>query len=748
MAKQLLKEDQIFAQLVDVLKEQGRSDEEVQLVSEGFEYARERHEGQLRKNSENYIVHPVSVALILANIPVDTNTVAAALMHDTLEDTEASAEEIKKRFGEDILKLVEGVTKLGKFEFASKEDRQAENFRKMFLAMADDVRVIMLKLADRLHNMQTLDYMAPEKQLRISSETLEIFAPLANRMGMGKIRAELEDLSLKYLAPEKFHEIETAVTASQLIREETIHSVIDKIQTHLDTSNIKAEIYGRSKNYYSIYKKMQTRQKTVEEIYDISAVRIIVDSDKECYEVLGMIHHAFTPIPGRFKDYIAIPKSNLYQSLHTTVIGPNGNPLEVQIRTAEMHRLAEYGIAAHWKYKEGGTGSDTGSGQQRADDMKFAWLKQMVEMKDEADSAKEYVDSVKLDIFRDEVFVFTPKGRVVVLPTDSTPVDFAYRIHTEVGNTCTGSIVNGKMAPLNTLLKNGDIVEIITSKKSNPRLDWISFVQTQQAKARIRSWFKKHYKEEHETRGRQMLEEELGRQYVDSVIKDGKMAEVIRALNYDTLEDMLIALGYGELTMARVVNRLKISEAAKKIENNPELLIASHTVSPESERSRKTKPDNIQGLEGMLYSIAKCCNPLLGEDIVGVVTRSRGVMVHRDDCQNLSHTNPERLLAIHWGGKSGSGGASAEGSGKSTQRVKIDIDVIDRVGVLSDILLKIAQCSTNISNTQVKLHKDHTATVTITVDIQNLNHLDRVKQAVLEINDVLSVKRHRGRGSS
>ena len=333
-----------------------------------------------------------------------------------------------------------------------------------------------------------------------------------------------------------------------------------------------------------------------------------------------MIHHAFTPIPGRFKDYIAIPKSNLYQSLHTTVIGPNGNPLEVQIRTAEMHRLAEYGIAAHWKYKEGGTGSDTGSGQQRADDMKFAWLKQMVEMKDEADSAKEYVDSVKLDIFRDEVFVFTPKGRVVVLPTDSTPVDFAYRIHTEVGNTCTGSIVNGKMAPLNTLLKNGDIVEIITSKKSNPRLDWISFVQTQQAKARIRSWFKKHYKEEHETRGRQ-------------------------------------------LTMARVVNRLKISEAAKKIENNPELLIASHTVSPESERSRKTKPDNIQGLEGMLYSIAKCCNPLLGEDIVGVVTRSRGVMVHRDDCQNLSHTNPERLLAIHWGGESGSGGASAEGSG-------------------------------------------------------------------------------------
>ena len=728
MAKQLLKEDVLFAQLVDVLKEQGRSDEEVEQVNTGFGYARKHHEGQLRKNSENYIVHPVSVALILAKIPVDTDTVTAALLHDTLEDTEASAEEIRKSFGEDVLKLVEGVTKLGKFEFASKEDRQAENFRKMFLAMADDVRVVMLKLADRLHNMQTLDFMAPEKQLKTASETLEIFAPLANRMGMGKIRAELEDLSLKYLAPEKFSEIEHNVQLTQAGREETIQTVIEKIKSQLDASGIDAKIYGRSKNYYSIYKKMQTRQKGVEDIYDISAVRIIVDSDKECYEVLGIIHSAFTPIPGRFKDYIAIPKSNLYQSLHTTVIGPNGNPLEVQIRTSEMHRLAEYGIAAHWKYKETG---GSAAQQQKADDIKFAWLKQMVEMKDEADSAREYVDSVKLDIFRDEVFVFTPKGRVVVLPTDSTPVDFAYRIHTEVGHTCTGSIVNGKMVPLNTILKNGDIVEINTSKKSSPRLDWISFVQTQQAKSRIRGWFKKHYREEHQTRGHQMLEEELGRQHVDQAMKESKLDEVARALNYESLEDMFIALGYGELTMARVVNRLKISDAAKKMEDDPSLLIAAHTV------KEKRKTGTIQGLEGMLHSIARCCNPLPGEDIVGVVTRSRGVMVHREDCQNLTHTNPDRLIAIQWG--------QQVENAKTAQSIKIDIDVIDRVGVLSDILLKIAQCNTNISNTQVKLHKDHTATITISVDIKNLSHLDRVKQAVLEINDVLSVKRQRGR---
>lgn len=718
----MLKEDEFFQQLLDVLRAQERPEEDLQRVTKAFEYARRMHEGQYRKNQENYIVHPVSVALILAGIPVDTSTVMAALLHDVIEDTPASPQDIKSQFGEEVLKLVEGVTKLGKFEFASKEDAHAENFRKMFLAMADDVRVIMLKLADRLHNMQTLEHMKPEKQGKTAAETIEIFAPLANRMGMGKIRAELEDLSLKYLDPPRYMEIADEIAHTQEERENTILMVIEKIKDQLSAMHIDAKIYGRVKNYYSIYKKMQIHQKKVHDIYDISAVRVIVSSERECYEVLGVIHHAFTPIPGRFKDYIAMPKSNLYQSLHTSVIGPYGRPLEVQIRTWDMHRIAEYGIAAHWKYKETG-GSEL---SQTAEEQKMSWLRQMVEMKNDTGNAQEYVDSVKLDLFRDEAFVFTPKGRVVVLPRGSTPVDFAYRIHTEVGNTCTGAKVNGRIVSLNHVLKNGDIIEILTSKKSTPRLDWITFVQTQSAKSRIRQWFKKHYREEHVEQGRKLLEAELTRAHADELMKNGKMQKVAEELNYSGLEDMLVALGYGEINLARITSRLK-----KEPEPDFDQLLHTFATRKESVISRPGK--DIQGLEGMMYQNAKCCNPLPGEPILGVVTRSRGVMIHRDDCINLNHANPNRRMYVSW-----------EGENQSKHSVKLDIHVIDRVGVLKDILTKIADCNANLSNTKVKILPDRTATIEVTLEVEHLKHLDKVREAIYQVNDVIGVRRQRG----
>lgn len=719
----LLKEDEFFQQLQEVLRAQERPEDDVQRVTAAFEYARRMHEGQYRKNQENYIVHPVSVALILAGIPVDTPTVMAALLHDVIEDTPATPQELQAQFGQEVLKLVEGVTKLGKFEFASKEDAHAENFRKMFLAMADDVRVIMLKLADRLHNMQTLEHMKPEKQSKTAAETIEIFAPLANRMGMGKIRAELEDLSLKYLDPPRYGEIADEIAHTQEEREKTILLVIEKIKDQLSAMHIEAKIYGRVKNYYSIYKKMQIHQKKVHDIYDISAVRVIVNSERECYEVLGVIHHAFTPIPGRFKDYIAMPKSNLYQSLHTSVIGPYGRPLEVQIRTWDMHRIAEYGIAAHWKYKESGSSELS----QTAEEQKMSWLRQMVEIKNDTGNAQEYVDSVKLDLFRDEAFVFTPKGRVVVLPKGSTPVDFAYRIHTEIGNTCTGAKVNGRIVSLNHILKNGDIIEILTNKKSTPRLDWINFVQTQSAKSRIRQWFKKHYRDEHVEQGRKLLEAELTRAAADDVIKSGKLQKISEELNYSCSEDLLVALGYGEINLARITNRLK--KEPEEVETDPLL----HTFASRKEHIQPKAGKDIQGLEGMMYQNAKCCNPLPGEPIIGIVTRSRGVMIHRDDCVNLGQSNPNRRMYVSW-----------EGENQTKHSVKLDIHVIDRVGVLKDVLTKVADCNANLSNTKVKILADRTAAIEVTLEVENLKHLDKVREAIYQINDVIGVRRQRG----
>ena len=722
------RENTLFDELISLMQQQERSTDDIDRVRKAFVYARDHHEGQKRKNQENYIVHPVSVALILAGIPLDTTSLISALLHDTLEDTDATADEIQTHFAEEVRTIVEGVTKLGKLAFTSTEDRQAENFRRMFLAMAKDARVVMVKLGDRLHNMRTLDHMPVEKQQRIATETLEIFGPMANRMGMGKLRSELEDLSLKYLHPNAYDDILDSLAQTRADRERTIEAVIARIQDQLDTMRVEATIRGRIKNTYSIYKKMMAQQKTIQDIFDISAVRVVVSSEKECYEVLGVIHHAFKPIPGKFKDYIAMPKGNLYQSLHTTVIGPAGRPMEVQIRTEDMHRIAEYGIAAHWKYKESG-GSNTAMSD---DDQKLSWLKRMLEMKDDAQDATEYVESVKLDLFRDEVFVFTPKGQVLDLPQGSTPVDFAYRIHTEVGHTCTGAMVNGKMVTLDYPLQNGDIVEINTIKKGVPRLDWMHFVQTQTSKTRIRQWFRKNLKTQHIQQGKRMLEDALTRNKVSEETRSGELVKIALDLNYVTLDDMVAAIGFGELSLTKVMGRL---QKTKAIANQEDVLKRiEHFRRPAKQGKAAAKADSeIMGLQGMLHQLAKCCLPVPGEDIIGVVTRSRGVMIHRADCVNLSHVNPDRMMSLDWVGE------TAE---RKKHMVRLDAHVIDRVGVMKDLLGKVADINTNVSDIRVKLMDDNMAMIQLTVEVSNRIHLEKVILSMQRIPDVLGIKRH------
>lgn len=713
--------DTIFKKLEDILNKQERPQEEIGQVRKAFEIAYKFHDGQLRASEEPYIMHPIEVACILAEFESDIETIIAALLHDLLEDTKATEDLIKDNFGITVLNLVKGVTKLSKFSFSSREQRQAENFRKMFLAMADDIRVILLKLADRLHNMRTLNHMSEEKQKEISKETLEIFSPLANRLGMNVLKSELDDLSLSYLHADMFKEIVKLVAQSQKEREDAVNASIKKIQGLLVEQGVKADVYGRAKNYYSIFNKMTIQNKTFKELFDITAVRVIVDNERECYEVLGVIHSAFKPIPGRFKDYIAMPKTNLYRSLHTTVIGSNGKPLEVQIRTKEMHQVAEYGIAAHWKYKETGT--------QNANteiDKKFTWLRKLVEFQQDVKDAQEYVDSVKLDLFRDEVFVFTPKGDVYDLPSGAIPLDFAYRIHTEVGHTCIGALINGKMMPIDTPLKSGDIIEILTSKNAHPRLDWLNLVATNSAKSRIRAWFKKYRREEHLSQGKMLLESELTKAKVDEITKSGKLLEIAKVLNYNSIDDLFAAIGYGEINTPKVTNKLKKEE--KEVE---EITQKARFASGKA-ANKSTK--NIEGLDGMLYHISKCCFPLPGENIVGVITRSRGISIHREDCKSLSMVAPERIMNINWSEKS-------KLDTSKTYPISFVVEVIDRIGVFKDILSRIADMNTNVSYAGVKTKLDNTALIEITADVSSKNHYDNLIKSLYDVSDVINVRR-------
>lgn len=707
-------EDSIFSEIKQKLVEQKRLPEDIKKIEQAYLFAKSLHEGQYRISEEPYIIHPCEVAKILIDLKADTNTVMAAFLHDILEDTDTKPEEIEEKFSTDVVNLVQGVTKLGKLQFKSTEERQAENFRKMFIAMANDIRIIFLKLADRLHNMRTLNFMATNKQQKIAQETLDIFAPLANRLGIGKIKAELEDLSLRYLYPEKYFEIAQLVSQKKAERELTVNLLIDKISQEVKRSGINAQITGRAKHYYSIYSKMNRLNLAFHDLYDITAVRIIVDSEKECYEVLGIIHSQFKPIPGRFKDYIAMPKGNMYQSLHTSVIGPRSKPLEVQIRTKEMHEIAEYGVAAHWRYKE--------KGSQKANngaDVQFSWMRKMVEYDEDLTSAKDYVDSVKLDIFSDQVFAFTPNGDVFDLPVNATPVDFSYRIHTDVGHRTVGALVNGRIAQLDTKLKNGDIVEILTSKQPAPRLDWLNFVVTKQASSKIKQWFKKNNREDNVNLGKANLEQELTKAIFDECMKQGEFEKVAKQMNYQSAEDLFAALGYGETTLNKIINKIK------KPQTKPE----EQTFSSASKRKKSEK--DIIGLEGLMYSLARCCSPIPGEPIVGVVTRSKGVSVHRVDCNSLENIPAERLMDIQWAGD----------NTNRTYTTTIRVESLDRMGLLKDIISAVADNNINILFANVKANNSKVGIIELVLELDNIDTLKKVTNSLQALPDVYSVKR-------
>ncbi len=709
-----MSEKPLFEDIKKELVAQNREPAEIEEIEKAYLFAKRLHEGQYRISEEPYIIHPVEVAKILVGLKVDSHTLEAAFLHDILEDTDTQPEEIEKLFGKDVLSLVQGVTKLGKLQFKSKEERQAENFRRLFIAMAKDIRIVFLKLADRLHNMRTLNFMTPVKQQKIARETLDIFAPLANRLGIYKIKAELEDLSLRYLEPDKYFEIARLVSQTKADREATVKILIDKISADVKKAGINAQITGRAKHYYSIYSKMKRLNIAFHDLYDITAVRVIVDTEKECYEVLGLIHSQFKPIPGRFKDYIAMPKGNMYQSLHTSVIGPRSKPLEVQIRTWEMHEVAEYGIAAHWRYKE--------KGSQKANnptDMQFSWMRKLVEYDKDMSSAEDYVNSVKLDLFSDQVFAFTPNGDVFDLPVNATPVDFAYRIHSEVGNKTVGALINGRIAQLDTKLHNGDIVEILTSKTPAPRLDWLNFVVTKQASSKIKQWFKKNNREEHIELGKTNLEHELTKAVFDEYTKNGEFEKVAKQMNYLTADDLFAALGYGETTVNKIINKLKKPEPQRQPENT------FHGVT-----KRKSEKDII-GLEGLMYSIAKCCSPIPGEPIVGVVTRAKGVTVHRMDCPMLDNIEPERLMAINWSGD----------NINKTYNTTIRIETAEKMGLLKDIIAAVSDNNTNINYANVKSKSGKVGIIELGIELDNINTLKKVILSIQAIPDVYSVKR-------
>ncbi len=630
--------------LIKLVKETN-PEADTEMIMKAYELADNAHKGQKRLSGEAYIIHPVSVAYILAEYRMDTETIVAAILHDVIEDTSYTYEDIKSLFNEQVADLVEGVTKIGKIEYQSKEESQAENLRKMVLAMSKDIRVVLIKLVDRLHNMRTLEYMRESKQIEKSRETLDIYAPIANRLGIQTIKAELEDLALKYLDPEGYYDLVKRVKMKKQVREDYIEKVIVILKKAIDEVGIKTEkIYGRSKHFYSIYRKMKAQKRNFDEIYDLIAVRVIVDSVKDCYGVLGIVHTQWKPIPGRFKDYIAMPKPNLYQSIHTTVIGPNGDPFEIQIRTKEMHETAEYGIAAHWKYKEGKTG---GNSKELRYESKMSWLRQILEWQKELDNANDLVETIKVDLLNEEVYVFTPKGKVVELPMGSCPLDFAYRIHSDVGNSCVGAKVNGKIVPLNYTLNNGDIVEIMTSKNSNgPSRDWLNFTKSAHARNKIRQYFKKEEKEENIIKGRTALEREIKREgLADTKLASVSELEVVSdKMGYKNLSDFYAAIGYGGIKIGNIFQKMRLLFPQEFPEPEEEVVIKKVS------KNKKSKSSIIvAGHNEIDVRFSKCCNPVPGDKIVGYITVGRGISVHRTDCPNiLNIADQGRIVDVEW----------------------------------------------------------------------------------------------------
>lgn len=702
---------------------------DVTLVRRAATFAAAAHAGQFRVSGETYVQHPLEVAKILTELEIDVITIAAALLHDVVEDTTVDLEVIEQEFGKEVAGLVDGVTKLNRIEFLSREEEQVENLRKMFLAMARDIRVILIKLADRLHNMRTLTVLPVEKQKEISRETLDVFAPLAHRLGINRIKWELEDLAFHYLEPERYYELVEKVAKKRRDREEYIELSISTIRDHLNKAGIEADIQGRPKHFHSIYRKMVEQQKEFGEIYDLTAIRIVVETVKDCYGALGIIHSLWKPVPGRFKDYIAMPKTNMYQSLHTTVIGLQGEPLEIQIRTEEMHRTSEYGIAAHWRYKEGGKGD-------KDFEQKLAWLRQLLEWQYDMRDAKEFMETLKVDLFADEVFVFTPRGDVIDLPAGAVPVDFAYRIHTDIGNRCVGAKINGKIVPLDYKLKNGDIVEILTTKQSNgPSRDWLKIVKTSQAKGRIRQWFKREQREENIAKGRDILEREGKRLSAESqeLLKAERLETFAEKAGYANAEELYLALGEGRISGTQTANRLYVDYCREKGQPLQDDLADLKYYKPESKVRRETGQDiKVGGIDNVLYRFSKCCNPLPGDAIVGYITRGRGVSIHRTDCPNVLGRleNDERVINVSW-----------EDVPSGHYLVDVDIEGVDRSGLLSDVINTIAETRTNITSVNAHTDKRRIAHIDLTLEIKNLAHLEYLLEKVRKTRDVFNAVR-------
>ena len=711
-------------------------------IEKAYEVAERLHNGQVRKSGEPYFIHPMNVAYILAELGMDEATIVGGLLHDVVEDTDYTREDLVNDFSEEIAVLVDGVTKLGNIKYESKEEIQAENFRKMFLAMSKDIRVLVIKLADRLHNMRTLEYMSPAKIQEKATETLEIYAPLAARLGIFAVKFELEDLALKYLHPEEYKDLVVKIGQMKIKRETIINNVIDEIKESLDDMGFKYDIYGRAKHYYSIYKKMMIQHKNIDEIFDLIAVRIIVESVKDCYAVLGIVHTMWTPIPGRFKDYIAMPKPNMYQSIHTTVIGENGEPFEIQIRTHEMHQVAEYGIAAHWKYKEGKT-----SGESSSDDLKLAWLRQSLELEKDSADPKDFLENVKMDLFASQVFVFTPQGKVLELPNGSTPLDFAFKIHSEIGYKCVGAKVSGKMVPIDYVLQNGDIVEIVTSSNSSgPSMDWLNIAKSSNARNKIRAFLKRENKNENIEKGKDLVEKYFKKRNLEptSFMKDAYVRRAIKEAKFANADEAWIQLSSGGSIVSKFANFLiSYYEEDNKQEvpkSNEEIIEEIKAQEARKNRQSKKNKDNpgivVKGADNLMIKLAKCCNPVPGDEIIGFITKGRGISVHRCDCSNIVSLPEEekmRFIEVEW--------EDLE-EGKSYE-ASIVLSGTDRKGILSDISRACESMDINLSGVNARAGKDGSLNMTIQLDISSTQEMDRILRVLRNVEGITHVYRAR-----
>ena len=706
-------------------------------VTKAYNLAEEAHKDQRRVSGEPYILHPLAVAQILADMKIDTTTITASLLHDVVEDTSYTLDDLKKMFGKEVAFLVDGVTKLSRLNYRTKEDQQLNSMRKMFLAMAKDVRVVVIKLADRLHNMRTLRYMRSDKQKRIAQETLEIFAPLAHRLGIFNIKWELEDLSFRYLEPDKYYDLVDQMKQKRHVREEIVNEAIDVLKKALDDAHIHCEINGRPKHFYSIYKKMKKDNRDLSQVYDLFAIRVIVDDVKDCYGVLGIVHSLWKPLPYRFKDYIAMPKPNNYQSLHTTVIGTRGQPVEIQIRTWEMHRIAEYGVAAHWRYKEGNQ-----TANKDAFDEKMGWLRNLLEWQDTS-NPKEFVNALKLDAFSDEVFVFSPRGDVIDLPQGSIPIDFAYRIHTDVGHRCVGAKINGKIVPLDYKLKNGDIVEIITSKVGKPSLDWLNIVGNSESRSKIRSWFKKENREENIAKGLDALERECKRLGHDwkALNVGGRLGRVAKQMNAGSEDDLVAAVGYGGFAVNTVL--IKLLELHKKDLQKQEEKTNSLAALEKLKTKKPVKHNGtgilVKGEPGLLVRLAKCCSPVPGDPIIGFITRGRGVSVHRADCPNITHSqnDVDRLIDVEW-----------DYDGNERFEVNMEIVAYDRTGIMAEIMATLAEMKISILSVNAKTSDTKNVTIHMGISIKDLAQFEFVATKIRRLKDVYAVERYTGGSQS